>query len=286
MLATGAPLNFYISVEPSNGKPTPGKYTLRLSLKVNDVERPICEPVSLRLSVDPRTLDFAVFLFPGKKNVVPAGSLYSMRVWLRVNGVDHRIFGEDELWVGKDLDFETVADMATARLRSVTQDEQVYEGIVGRARVRFTVRWHHIGDRLYKYTLEYDASGVGVTLIDDLRLIVDGDPRRLTFLIYTVPMRSVPVGASHRLRVWLKSLLPAVPSAADSVANLLQHEVVYQRLWKSDAFKLGARLDFEALGPRLIMGASACVPQTVVMETQRAPQSPLGYQQDPKARLV
>jgi hypothetical protein len=48
------------SVEPSNGKPTPGKYTIRLSLKTDDVERPIGEPVSLRLSVDPRKLDFAV----------------------------------------------------------------------------------------------------------------------------------------------------------------------------------------------------------------------------------
>ncbi len=48
------------SVEPSNGKPTPGEYTLRLSLKVDDVERPIGEPVSLRLSVDPRTLEFIV----------------------------------------------------------------------------------------------------------------------------------------------------------------------------------------------------------------------------------
>lgn len=40
-----------------------------------------------------------------------------------------------------------------------------------------------ISERLYKYTLDYEASGVGGTLIDDFRLILDGDPRRVTFLI-------------------------------------------------------------------------------------------------------
>ncbi|KAJ6532277.1 hypothetical protein DFH09DRAFT_933370, partial [Mycena vulgaris] len=276
MLAAGAPLKFNISVEPSNGKPTPGKYTFRLSLRVHDVERPIGDSVSLDLSVDPRTLAFSVFLFPGKKNVVPAGSLYSMRVWLRVNGVDHRLFGEDELWVGKDLDFSAIADASFARLGdTTTQDTQVYAGVVGRARVQFIVRWQHLGERLYKYNMEYEAAGVGAPLIDDLRLIVHGDPREVAFLIYTVPVRSVPVGASHRLRVWLRTRAPA-----DSLSDAY----LYQRMWKSDAFKIGARLDFEALGPTLIMGFAEGGPTTVVME--RALQSPVGYQQDSKAYLA
>ncbi|KAJ7094364.1 hypothetical protein C8R44DRAFT_384702 [Mycena epipterygia] len=290
MVAAGAPLNFFISVEPSNGTPTPGKYTFRLSLKVDDVERPLCDPVSLRLAVDPRRLDFSVFLFPGKKNVVPVGCLYSMRVWLRVNGIDHRIFGEDELWVGKDPDFNAIADASFARLRSVSQNAQVYDAVVGRARISFIVHWRHIGARLYKYSMEYEASGVGATLIDDMRLIVDGDPRRLTFLIYTVPVRSVPAGASHRLRVWLKSFVNSVPPDAASVSQLpFVDSYVYQRVWKSDAFKLGARLDFDALGPKLIMGFAAGAPQTVVMETYangRAPETPVGYQQDTKAHLA
>jgi hypothetical protein len=29
-------------------------------------------------------------------------------VWLRANGVDHRLFGEDELWLGADPDFGMV----------------------------------------------------------------------------------------------------------------------------------------------------------------------------------
>ncbi|KAJ7506646.1 hypothetical protein B0H11DRAFT_238474 [Mycena galericulata] len=282
MVAAAAPLKFLISVEPSNGRPTPGKYTFRLSLKVDNVERPIGEPVSLRLSVDPRTLDFAVFLFPGKKNVIPAECLFSMRVWLRVSGVDHRVFGEDELWLGKDLDFNVIADASFARLRNLSLDSQVYDAVVGRARVKFIVRWHHLGERLYKYTMEYEAGGVGATLIDDLRLTVDGDPRKLTFLIYTVPLRSMPTGASHRLRVWLKSLVAPVPSGGPPSADAF----VYQRVWKSDAFKIGARLDFEALGPRLVMGVSDGAPQTVVQEGATQLQAPVGYQRDVKAHLA
>jgi hypothetical protein len=72
---------------------------------------------------------------------VPAGSLYSMRVWLRVNGVDHRIFGQDELWMGKDLDFTAIPDISLARLREATSDGLLYNAVVGRARVQFIVRF-------------------------------------------------------------------------------------------------------------------------------------------------
>lgn len=60
MYTTTPSANKAPSVEPSHGKPTPGTYTLRLSLKVDDVERQIGEPVSLQLSIDPRTLEFVV----------------------------------------------------------------------------------------------------------------------------------------------------------------------------------------------------------------------------------
>ena len=56
-------------------------------------------------------------VFPGKATI-PAGCLWSYRVWLRVNFVDHRIFGDDELWVGKDPDFSSIADASFARLKS------------------------------------------------------------------------------------------------------------------------------------------------------------------------
>ncbi|KAJ7827672.1 hypothetical protein B0H14DRAFT_2814172 [Mycena olivaceomarginata] len=56
-------------------------------------------------------------LLPGKNDVLPAGCLYSLRVWLRANGVDHRFFGEDDLWLGADPDFGTVENASFACLR-------------------------------------------------------------------------------------------------------------------------------------------------------------------------
>ncbi|KAJ7034139.1 hypothetical protein C8F04DRAFT_1102373 [Mycena alexandri] len=282
MRAGGAPLTFFISVEPENGKPTPGTYTLRLSLKADDVERPIGDPVELELSIDPRTLDFTIFLFPGKNNVVPAGCLYSLRVWLRAGGVDHRVLGEDELWVGAEPDFGSVADASFANLRLASGvDSQVYDAVVGRARVQFIIRWHSLGDRYFRYTMEYTANGVGKILMNDLRLRVDGDPRRVAFLIYTIPVRSAPAGASHRLRVWLKTRALPPDGAAPSQSPAVDAHV-YQRVWKSDAFKIGHRLDFQALGPSLVMGVRTGAPQTIVMEVQAPSPVAMGYQRDTK----
>lgn len=78
-------------------------------------------------------------VFPGKTSI-PVGSLYSLRVWLRVNGAEHRIFGDDELWVGKDLDFNSIRDASFCRLKSVDSKVQIYHGFVGRALVTFLVR--------------------------------------------------------------------------------------------------------------------------------------------------
>ncbi|KAF7294129.1 hypothetical protein HMN09_01141300 [Mycena chlorophos] len=283
LVAAGAPLKFIVSVEPQTGKPVPGKYIFRLSLKVHDVERQLGEPTTLRLSVDPRALDFAVFLFPGKRNVLPVNCLFSLRVWLRVNGVDHRIFGSDDLWLGQDPDFSTVEDASFAQTRTVGADAQIYDAIVGRARVQFIVRWQNLGGRLFRYTLEYDAGGAGQVLIDDLRLRVDGDPRLVNFFIYTVPIRSVPTGASHRLRVWIRSF-----TQRDTITP--GHTTyVYQRIWKTDEFKIGGQLDFDALGPRLIMGVPVSRgPQTVAADDEQyddvdgTPRlsSPFGYQQE------
>ena len=78
-------------------------------------------------------------MFPGK-TCIPPGSLWSFRVWLRVNGIDHRVFGEDDLWVGKDLDFHTISDASFARLKGIEAKAQVYHGFVGKALVTFIVR--------------------------------------------------------------------------------------------------------------------------------------------------
>lgn len=50
----------------------------------------------------------------------------------------------------------------------------------------FFYRWECVSNKLYKYSLMYEASGVGDMLFEDFRLRLDGDPRAVTFLILYV----------------------------------------------------------------------------------------------------
>ena len=147
----------------------------------------------------------------------------------------------------------------------------------------------------------YEASGVGDILFEDFRLRLDGDPRALTFLILyvsffsfspfyknekekiiksnhlgslshfilfcsSIPNISMPAGASHKLRVWLKSTVPlgfADPST--SYVLPFNDSYIYQQIWKSDSFKVGGRLEFETLGSKMTMGFSSGMPETIVM---------------------
>lgn len=78
--------------------------------------------------------------FPPRSSL-PTGCLHHLRVWLRTPaGIDHRIFGEQDLWFGRDPDFTTIANASFASLRHTTQDMSIYQGIVGRAYVNFTIR--------------------------------------------------------------------------------------------------------------------------------------------------
>ncbi|KAF9450181.1 hypothetical protein P691DRAFT_811088, partial [Macrolepiota fuliginosa MF-IS2] len=255
MLAAQTPMQFYISVEPYDGKPTAGQYQFRLSMRVNGIERPLSESVTRHMSVDPRKLSFVVFVFPGKnaKQVLPLNSLWSLRVWLRVDGVDHQFFKVDDLLVGKDLDFHAIGDASFARRAGNGPDYQVYQGYVGKALITFTVRWQRIRDQLYKYSLEYEGGGVGDVLLNDLRMRIDGDPLAVSFLIYTIPVQSMPVGATHRMRVWLRSLVPLTTDPAISHPLPFNDSFIYQRIFKLDDFKVGGRLEFNALGNKLVM---------------------------------
>ncbi|KAF9057818.1 hypothetical protein BJ165DRAFT_1334693 [Panaeolus papilionaceus] len=264
LLANGTPLQFLISVEPESGKPTHGKCTFRLSFKANGIERSLCAPETRKLKCDPRELDFVVFIFPGKQSL-PVGCLWSLRVWLRVNGVDHRIFGDDDLWVAKDPDFNSIGDASYARLKTVDSHEQVYHGYVGRALVTYIVKWQHISNKLYRYSVDYEANGVGDTLLDDFRVRLDGDPRGVTFLIYTVPTSAIPAGASHKLRVWMRSLVPISNDPGTSYVLPFNDSYIYQRIWKCDNFRMGSRLDFDSLGTKMVKGFSVGAPETIVM---------------------
>ncbi|KAG5654243.1 hypothetical protein H0H81_005930, partial [Sphagnurus paluster] len=107
-----------------------------------------------------------------------------------------------------------------------------------------------------------------------MQLRIDSDPRTVTFLIYSVPITSTPVGALHRIRVWLKSLVTV--SANAPTALPFHDSYVYQRLWKTDAFKLGARLDFEGMASagKIMMGFAAGPPQMVAVPAKPTTPTP------------
>ena len=76
----------------------------------------------------------------------------------------------------------------------------------------------------------------------------------------------MPAGASHKLRVWIRSLVP-LSSADPSTSYVLpfNDSYIYQRIWKCDSFKIGGRLEFESLGPKMTLGFSSGMPETIVM---------------------
>ncbi|KIJ69784.1 hypothetical protein HYDPIDRAFT_77734 [Hydnomerulius pinastri MD-312] len=248
--AGNAPLQFFVLVESEPDRPN--HYTFSLSMKVGHVERAVCKSVTMRLSIDPRQLDFALFAFPPRSSL-PVGCLHHLRVWLRTAGIDHRIFGDNDLWVGKDPDFRSIGDASFAILRNATQDMLIYQAVVGRAHVSFIVRWRLVEVGVYALSLDYEAGGAGRTLFDDYHLRLDCEPQTVSFMIYSIPVTSTPAGASHRIRFWMRT--PHVSlSPASSIASGPAESYVYQRLWKTDDFKLGANLNFEALGSKLITG--------------------------------
>ncbi|KAI0053715.1 hypothetical protein FA95DRAFT_479976 [Auriscalpium vulgare] len=244
LTAGSAELQFIITIEPVPDRPL--QHYFFLTLKAGAVERPICQPVMLKLRVDPRDLKFAVFVFPPKTSL-PQGCLWSLRVWLRCNGVDHRVFSDDSLWIGKDPDFYSIEDATFARLRSSTLDTHLYKAALGSMLVDYIVRWQHIAGSMYSISLEYDGHGVGRVLFSDLLLRLDCPVAEIAFVIYTIPVSSTPQGATHRLRVWLKA--PAV-----TTLNGPAPASITQRIWTMDDFRIGHDLDFKALGAKMVMG--------------------------------
>jgi len=238
-------IRLFITIEPI--RELSREHNFFLTLKAGVLERPISEPATLRLTVDPRSLEFVVFAYPPRA-CLPQGCLYSLRVWLRSGEIDHRLFSEDALWIGKDPDFSSVEDAAFARLRNVTTQTLLYKIAVGSALMDFTIRWRKIFERVYSLSLEYDGCGVGRILLNDFIIGLDCPPEDLAFVIYTIPVTSTPRGATHRIRLWIRVPAQAVSMSSPTVG------FIYQRIWSTDSFKVGNCLDFTALGPKLIVG--------------------------------
>ncbi|TFY69187.1 hypothetical protein EVG20_g3255 [Dentipellis fragilis] len=231
-----AELQFNITIEPAQGHP--GHHLFFLTLKTGPVERPLCQPIAMKLQVDPRNLTFSVFLFPPKTSL-PQGCLWSLRVWLRANEIDHRLFSDERLWVGRDPDFYSIENASFARQRETRPDMQVYKTVLGRVLIDLIVRWRSISSKVYSLSLEYDANGDQLCHVHNTHLIQS--PR-----------------ASHRLRVWLRVPAPAVatPTSGNTRSQICH------RIWSSDDFKIGHLLDFSSLGSKMIMGVPASSPRT------------------------
>lgn len=105
-------------------------------------------------------------------------------------------------------------------------------------------------ESIYSLTLEYEAGGVGKPLLEDMIVRLDFSPRNLGCYIYTIPLDSKPPGATHRVRVWLRSPSP-FNAEGDSFGSY-----VYQRIWSTDEFRLGGYLDFTAIDPKRVILAT------------------------------
>ncbi|KAF9651680.1 hypothetical protein BDM02DRAFT_3110107 [Thelephora ganbajun] len=240
-------MHFMIAITPVEGKQN--HYAFSLSYKAGGVHRSICEPVTLKLTFDPRQLTFNVFLFPPKHSL-PKKCLYSLRVWLRHQSVDQRIFADDALWVGTNPDFAAIPDAILATTWHQASDRQFYKCLVGRAEVNFIFSWECLKETVYALTLEYEAGGVGKALIENLIVRLDFPPHELSCYIYTIPLLSKPAGATHRLRVWLRS-----PSPFNAEEDLYP-SYTYQRIWSTDEFRVGGFLDFHDIDPRRVILAT------------------------------
>ena len=89
----------------------------------------------------------------------------------------------------------------------------------------------------------------------------------LTFNSST-PSNSIPAGASHKLRVWIRSQVP-LPASDPTASYVLpfNDSYIYQRIWKSDSFKIGYRLDFDSLGTKMVSAFSSGASETVLVPT-------------------
>jgi hypothetical protein len=105
-------------------------------------------------------------------------------------------------------------------------------------------------ETVYSLTLEYEAGGVGKTLLDNMVVRLDFPPRELGCHIYTIPLDSKPSGATHRVRVWLRS--PSLFSPAEDSFRAY----TYQRIWSTDDFRVGGFLDFMDIDPKRVILAT------------------------------
>ena len=152
--------------------------------------------------------------------------------------------------MGTDPDFSVIPDAVQATPWCEAPDRQFYKCLVGRAEVNFILSWEWLKQSVYSLTFEYEAGGVGKTVLENMIVRLDFPPSKLGCHIYTIPLISKPAGATHRVRVWLKS-----PSPFTMEENL-HPSYTYQRIWSTDEFRIGGYLDFMDIDPKRVILAT------------------------------
>ncbi|KIM21966.1 hypothetical protein M408DRAFT_333165 [Serendipita vermifera MAFF 305830] len=249
-VAGGVNVQFILTVEAA--PLTPDESVLTLTCKSGGIERSLCGREYMRLNVDPQTLKFHIFIFP--KPSLPADCLFCVRVWLEALDVQHRIFSDENLWVGREPPFASIQHVALTQQGAPTIPfpstrsevgviRKAYKGFVGRAACDFIVILKNLSalDGVWGISVEYQAGGVSRLLFEQVKLRFHCRIEDVRFVIYTVPIDSSIPYSNHRVRVWVRGL-----------------DGVYQRLFKSDEFRIGSQLAFEPLihGPGKVVFAT------------------------------
>ncbi|KAG8821880.1 hypothetical protein FRC19_007087 [Serendipita sp. 401] len=167
--------------------------------------------------------------------------------------IQHRIFSDESLWVGKDPPFASIQQVALTQqgpptIPSTNRNEpdvirKTYKGYVGRAPCDFVViiKSINITGSVWGISVEYQAGGISRLLFEQIKVRLHCRLEDIRFIIYTVPIDSSIPYSNHRVRVWIKGL-----------------DGAHIRLFKSDEFRLGSQLAFEPLthGPGHVVFAT------------------------------
>ena len=107
-----------------------------------DIQRLVrlSSPFPVSLGIMELTAKLTFSLFPPKHSL-PKKCLYSLRVWLRHQNIDQRIFADDALWVGTNPNFAAIPGASIATNWYQAPERQLYKCLVGRAEVFFILRW-------------------------------------------------------------------------------------------------------------------------------------------------
>ena len=129
-------------------RPQPSQYTLaaftgrRPSSHSTHDSSPSMSCVSLPLSWSTvgSLWQLSTSLFPPNHSL-PRKCLYSLRVWLRHQNVNQRIFTDGALCVGTNPNFSVIPDAVLATVWHKAPDQQFYKCLVGHAEVNFVLQW-------------------------------------------------------------------------------------------------------------------------------------------------